>query len=172
MEQSPPEHPSHPDSLKSVDVAEQWLRLVRVERDISGAWPITAVEFRLALVQAVIYLNEHEPLLAGYERDDLARQLAVAIPDHALWTAFANLLAEEFLVDLGQVDPKSLGPPEARSMGPGLELVLFPLRDGDPDERYEIRAPGVLVKAYDDGWAVAGLSGRPAVPGWPPDLGY
>jgi hypothetical protein len=170
MKRSPPEGSSH--STNSIEAARQWLRLILIEHDVPAAWRLTAPEYRLALVQAIIFLNEQDPLLMGYERDDLARGLAVTDPDHPLWASFASLLAEEFLVDLGAMDPENLAAATARPIAPGLELVLIPHRGGDPIEPPEMQAHGILLKFQDDGWAVAGLSGRPAVPGWPPDLGY
>lgn len=140
---------------------------------VPAAWRLTAPEYRLALIQAIIFLNEQAPALAGYERDELARRLAVATPDHPLWTSFAALLAEEFLVDLGEIDLENFGAATSTPIDPGYELVLFPQGGpSDPMEPLEMHAHGVLLKFLDDRWLVAGLSQRPATPGWPPDLGY
>jgi hypothetical protein len=132
-----------------------------------------APDYRLALTQAIIFLNEDAPLLAGYERDELARRLAVVDPDHPLWPSFAGLLAEEFSVDLDEIDLEGSGAPVRRRIRPGYELVLFPRAAArDPVEPAEMQAHGVLMQFQDGRWLVAGLSQRPATPGWPPDLGY
>jgi hypothetical protein len=172
MEHSSPGHPSRPSPGSSIQAAQEWLNLILIDHDIPAAWRLTAADFRLALVQAIIFLNERDPLLVGYERDELAGELAVADPDHPLWTSFANLLAEEFSVDLGAINPEDVTAAAARPIATGLELVIIPHGNGDPMEPSEMQAHGVLVKFEDGRWAVAGLSGRPAVPGWPPDLGY
>jgi hypothetical protein len=170
MQRRRPESPSH--SAQSIKTAREWLRLVLIERDVRAAWALTAPEYRLALVQAIIYLNEQNPLLARYERDDLARGLAAAGGDHPLWTSFATLLIDEFLVDLGGVEAENLRSATALPIAPDLELVLIPPEAEDPTDPPEMLAHGVLMKSYGNQWLVAGLSGRPAVPGWPPDLGY
>jgi hypothetical protein len=173
MEQPPRQDPSHSALNDSVEAAARWLRLLLVDRDVAGAWQLTAPDYRLALVQAIIFLNEQAPAIAAYERDELARQLAIPRPDHPLWTSFANLLAEEFMVDLGELDVENLGAATSTSIGPAYELVLIPQRGpSDPMEPPEMQVHGVLVKFHDDEWLVAGLSQRPATPGWPPDLGY
>jgi hypothetical protein len=173
MEQPPPERSSRFDPRDPVEAAKHWVTLVIVERDVSAAWRHTAADYRLALAQAVIFLNEYDPRLAGHERDDLARRLAVAEPDHPLWPSFAGLLVEEFAVDLGEIDLANFAAAASTPIGPGLELVLFPPGDGgDPNEPPEMQAHGVLMQLEDDRWVAAGLSHRPATPGWPPDLGY
>jgi hypothetical protein len=173
VEQLPPQDPSHSASRGSVEAATRWLRLFLVDRDVAAAWQLTAPNFRLALVQAIIFLNEQAPAIAAYERDELARQLAIPRPDHPLWTSFANLLAEEFMADLGELDVDNLGAATSTSIGPAYELVLLPQRGpSDPTEPPEMQVHGVLVEFHDERWLIAGLSRRPATPGWPPDLGY
>jgi hypothetical protein len=173
MEQPPPQPPSHSVPKDSHEAARQWLKLLLVDRDVPAAWRLTAPDYRLALVQAVIFLNEHAPAIAGYERDELARQLAIESPDHPLWTSFANLLADEFLAGLGEIDLENLAAATSTPINPGYELVLFPLSGAsDPVEPPEMQVHGVLVEFHDHRWLVAGLSQRPATPGWPPDLGY
>jgi hypothetical protein len=166
-----PDRPAKP-SHSSIAAAREWLNFTVVHRDIRSAWPLTAPEYRLALVQAIIYLNEQNPLLAGHDRDDLAPGLALAGADHPLWAAFASLLAEEFMADLGGIDAGSLEDATATPISSDLELVLIPSEAADPTEPPGMLSRGVLMKFYGDRWLVAGLSGRPAVPGWPPDLGY
>jgi hypothetical protein len=149
------------------------LRLLLVDHDVPAAWRLTAPDYRLALIQAIIFLNQHAPAIAGYEHDELARRLAIATPDHPLWTSFANLLAEEFTVDLGEIDLENLGAATSTPIDSGYELVLFPhAATSDPAEPPDMQVHGVLVEFHDDRWLVAGLSRRPATPGWPPDLGY
>jgi hypothetical protein len=173
MEQRPPSHPSQSAPRDSVEAATRWLKLLLVDRDVVAAWKLTAPDYRLALVQAIIFLNEQAPAIAGYERDELARQLATPRPDHPLWTSFANLLAEEFMVDLGELDMENLGAATSTSIELAYELVLLPQRrPSDPNEPAELQVHGVLVEFRDEQWLVAGLSQRPATPGWPPDLGY
>lgn len=173
MTRSPPDRPSPSGAGDPIDAARRWLRLIVAERDVPGAWRLMTPDYRLALTQAIIFLNEHAPLLVGYERDELARRLAVVDPDHPLWASFAGLLAEEFSVDLGDIDLDSPGAAIPRRVRPGYELVLFPRgEDPDPVESVEMQAHGVLMRRQDDRWLVAGLSQRPATPGWPPDLGY
>jgi hypothetical protein len=173
MEKSPPEHPSRFDSRDPVEAAKHWVKLVIVERDVSAAWRHTGSSYRLALAQAVIFLNEHDPRLAGHERGELARQLAVAEPDHPLWPSVAGLLAEEFVADLGDIDLANFEAAASKPIGTGLELVLFPPgRLGESGDPPEMQAHGVLMQLEDERWVAAGLSHRPATPGWPPDLGY
>jgi hypothetical protein len=173
MEQRPPQDPSQSAAKDSIEAATRWLRLLLVDRDIAAAWQLTAPNYRLALVQAIIFLNEQAPAIAGYERDGLARQLATPRPDHPLWTSFSNLLAEEFIVDLGELDVENVGAATSTSIAPNYDLVLLPQRGpSDPNELPELQVHGVLVEFRDDRWVVAGLSQRPATPGWPPDLGY
>jgi hypothetical protein len=170
MERPPPENPSR--TSPSIEAAREWLKFVLVHRDVRSAWPLTAPEYRLALIQAIIYLNEQNSLLAGYDREDLARGLAASEADHPLWASFAALLVEEFEADLGGLDAANLKDATARPIAPGLELVLIPSEAGDPTEPPEMLSHGILMRRCGDRWLVAGLSGRPAVPGWPPDLGY
>jgi len=166
------QEPFRSDPGDPAEAARQWLRLIVIERDLPAAWRLTAADYRLALVQAIIFLNEQDPMLAGHERGELERRLAIADPDHRLWTSFADLLVEEFLVALGEIDLEG-STTSPRPIAPGCELVLFlPSRGGDPLEPPEMLAHGVLVELHNDGWLVAGLSERPARPGWPPDLGY
>ena len=168
MQHDRPAKPSH----SSIAAAREWLNFTVFHRDIRSAWPLMAPEYRLALVQAIIYLNEQNPLIEGHDRDDLARELAGAGADHPLWASFAALLAEEFMADLGGIDMGNLGGATARGISSDLELVLIPSAAVDPTEPPGMLSRGVLMKFYGDRWLVAGLSGRPAVPGWPPDLGY
>jgi hypothetical protein len=170
MQRPRPESPSH--SVQSIKTAREWLKRVLIERDVLAAWTLTTPEYRLALVQAIIYLNEQNPLLGMYERDDLAHGLAATEGDHPLWSSFATLLLDEFLVDLSGVEVENLRSATARPIAPDLELVLIPHEAEDPTDPPEMLAHGVLMKSYGKQWLVAGLSGRPAVPGWPPDLGY
>jgi hypothetical protein len=158
------------DPSRTIEVARRWLTLILVDHDLSAAWPWTAPEYRLALIQAIIFLNENDPMLLGYERDVLARGLAEAGPDHPLWASFAGLLTEEFSAILGPIDAGALDAGSAEPVGDNYELVLFWANDAvGADDLY---ARGVLVTMRDEQWLVAGLSGRPATPGWPPDLGY
>ena len=173
MEQRPPNGPSQSGPQDPVEAATGWLRLILVDRDVPAAWQLTAPNFRLALVQAIFFLNEQAPALAGYERDEVAPQLAIASPNHPLWTSFADLLTEEFFVDLGEMDVESLEAATSTPVDPGFELVLLPQRgSSDAMEPPEMQMHGVLVEFHGDRWLVAGLSRRPATPGWPPDLGY
>jgi hypothetical protein len=156
-----------------VEVARLWLRHIVAERDVGAAWRLTAPDYRLALAQGIIFLNEGSDLLEGYAPDDLARQLAIEKPDHSLWPSFANLLVEEWLQDLGEIELEGAQEPLRRATAPGYELVLFvPGGRGDAEEPVEMRSHGVLMQLHGDRWLVAGLSERPAMPGWPPDLGY
>jgi hypothetical protein len=55
----------------------------------------------------------------------------------------------------------------------GYELVLFESQSRPAAIKPpEMSSQGVLMHVRDGRWLVAGLSTRPAVPGWPPDLGY
>ena len=156
-----------------MEAAAQWLRVLLVDRDVSAAWERTAPNYRLALIQAIIFLNEQAPAIAAYDRDDLVRQLAVARPNHPLWVSVANLLTEEFFVDLGEIDVENLGAATSTPIDPGYELVLLPQRGAsDSMDPPELHVHGVLVEFRDGQWLIAGLSQRPATPGWPPDLGY
>jgi hypothetical protein len=173
MEQHPPSHPSPSAADGPVETAARWLRVLLVDRDMDAAWQLMASDYRLALVQAIIFLNAQAPAIAGYERDELARQLAGPQPDHPLWTFFASLLAEEFMIDLGELDVENMGAATSTSIAPAYQLVLLsPTRPSDPNEVPELNVHGVLMEFSEGRWLVAGLSQRPAMPGWPPDLGY
>ncbi len=157
-----------------VEAAKSWLEDIVLRRDVRAAWRRTDPAYRLALTQAIIFLNEQNPLLSGEDREALARDLAVEDPIHPLWQSFAGLLTEEFLQDLGEISAENWGRVTPRPIAPGYELVLFAhAGDSTPaDYPPEMTSHGVLMHLRDDRWQVAGLSERPAVPGWPPDLGY
>jgi hypothetical protein len=173
VERIPPQRLSQSAAKDAVEAARQWLTLLLIDRNVAAAWQLTAPDYRLALMQAIVFLNEQAPALAGYEHSELAAQLATETPDHPLWTSFADLIVEEFLVDLGETDPDDWSTATSTPTDPGYELVLFGRGGaGEPGEPPEMQVRGVLVKRHGDRWLVAGLSRRPATPGWPPDLGY
>jgi hypothetical protein len=169
-----PEADRQPDSGAPgpVEAAKGWLESILTRVDIRAAWQITDPDYRLALTQAIIYLNDEHPLLVGHDKDELAAALAGDRPDHPLWDPFANLLTEEFLNDLGEIRSENWMTAIARPIAPGYELVLFPRERSEANDPPEMHAHGVLVHWRDGRWYVAGLSERRAVPGWPPDLGY
>jgi hypothetical protein len=156
-----------------VEAAKRWLEDIVARRDVAAAWRRTDPDYRLALAQAVIFLNQENPHLAYADRAALARELAEEDAIHPLWKAFADLLTEEFLHDLGEINVANWGRVTPRPIAPGYELVLF-ARDDVPTSDYppEMTSHGVLMHHREERWLVAGLSERPAVPGWPPDLGY
>jgi hypothetical protein len=161
-----------PAGVGPVEAARRWLAAV-TGRDVRAAWRGVDPDYRLALTQATIFLNDQNPLLVGHDRDQLARALSSADPHHPLWPSVANLLVEEFLVDLAEIDPEEWTAATSRSIAPGYELVLAP----SPAEQHATEPPGmrsrgVLMHLRGDRWLAAGLSERPAEPGWPPDLGY
>jgi len=170
--ESPEERQVHFGPGGPVAAAKSWLEEVVVRRDVRAAWHGTDPDYRLALTQAIIFLNEQHPLLMGYERDELAHALAQENPTHPLWDSFEDLLAEEFLNDLGEVRVENWTSVSPRPISPGYELVLFPREPADELEPPEIYAHGILIHYRGGRWLVAGLSERQAVPGWPPDLGY
>jgi hypothetical protein len=172
LEDSPEERRVHFGEGGPVQAAKSWLEDIVVRRDVRSAWRCTDPDYRLALTQAIIFLNERHPMLLGYERDKLAHALAEEEPDHPLWESFENLLAEEFLNDLGEVRVENWSSVTPRPIAPGYELVLFPREQLDELEPPEIYAHGILIHFRDARWLIAGLSERQAVPGWPPDLGY
>jgi hypothetical protein len=156
----------------AVQAARQWLTDVIERQDIRAAWRGTDPDYRLALTQAVIFLNDESPLLATHDRDELAHDLSGEDPQHELWPSFASLLVEEFLVDLGEINVENWRA-APRPISPGYELVLFAHAGGeDVFQPAEMQSHGVLMHLRGDRWLVAGLSERPATPGWPPDLGY
>ena len=157
-----------------VEAARSWLEDILQRADLRSAWSKTDPDFRLALTQAIIFLNEQSPLLEGQEREQLAHALAEDHPDHPLWDVFAELLTQEFLNDLGEIRVEHRKEATPRPIAPGYELVLFPhaLIAEPASDPPEMRAHGVLVHYRDGVWLVAGLSERRAIPGWPPDLGY
>jgi hypothetical protein len=169
---SPDEREIHfgPDS--PVAAAKSWLEDVVLRKDVRSAWRGTDPDYRLALTQAIIFLNDQHPLLAGYDGEELAVALAEEQPTHKLWDSFANLLAEEFLNDLSEIRFDNWTAATARPIAPGYELVMFPREGGEGGEPPEMLAHGILGHLRDGRWLVAGLSERRAVPGWPPDLGY
>jgi hypothetical protein len=169
---SPEERQIHFGSGGPVAAAKRWLEDVVVRRDVRSAWRRTDPDYRLALTQAIIFLNEDHSLLMGYDRDELAHALAEAQPTHPLWDSFDALLTEEFLNDLREVRAENWKSVSPRPIAPGYELVLFPREAGGELDPPEIYAHGVLLHFREGRWLVAGLSERQAVPGWPPDLGY
>lgn len=156
-----------------MEAAKRWLEDIVLRRDVLAAWQGTDPDYRLALTQAIIFLNDQNPLLEGQDREALARGLAAEKPVHPMWQSFAGLLTEEFLQDLGEINAENWGRVTPRPIAPGYELVFF-AHDGGEGAPYspEMTSHGVLMHLRDDRWQVAGLSERPAVPGWPPDLGY
>ena len=159
------------------ETALAWLTDLVARRDLRGAWRVTDPDYRLALTQAIIFLNDQHPSLSGLSdagRDELAAGLAQEDPQHHLWDAFAELLSEEFLQDLGEIRLENIEAATPRPVAPEYELVLFAHsgHEPNPDEPVELHAHGVLMHLRDGRWMVAGLSERKAVPGWPPDLGY
>jgi hypothetical protein len=169
---SPEERQAHFGPGGPVEAAKSWVEDIVVRRDLRSAWRTTDPDYRLALTQAIIFLNPQHPLLLGYERDELAHALAQEDPKHPLWESFENLLAEEFLTDLGEVRVENWSAVSPRPIAPDYELVLFPRERGEELEPPELYAHGILIHFRDGRWLVAGLSERRAVPGWPPDLGY
>jgi len=169
---SPEERLIHFGPGGPVAAAKSWLEDVVVRRDVRSAWRITDPDYRLALTQAIIFLNEQHSLLMGYDRDELAHALAEEHPTHPLWDTFEALLGEEFLNDLGEVRVENWTSVSPRPIAPGYELVLFPREPGEELDPPEIYAHGLLLHFREGRWLVAGLSERQAVPGWPPDLGY
>jgi hypothetical protein len=159
-------------SSDSVEAARRWLEHVAMRQDIRAAWPGIDPDYRLALTQAVIFLNEGNPLVAGSDHDELARQLSSEDPRHELWPSFADLITDEFLHDLGDWNLEEWRAAEPSPTTPGYELVLFTRAEEGAGEPAEMHVRGVLMHLRDDRWLVAGLSARPATPGWPPDLGY
>ena len=170
--ESPEEREIHFGPGGPVEAAKRWLEDIVLRTDVRSAWRGTDPDYRLALTQAIIFLNQENPLLMGYERDELAHALAQEHPNHPLWASFENLLAGEFLNDLGEVQVENWTAVSPRPIAPGYELVLFPREPGEELEPPEIYAHGILIHFRDGRWLVAGLSERQAVPGWPPDLGY
>jgi hypothetical protein len=168
---SPEERQIHFGPDGPVAAARTWLEAI-ARKDVRSAWQGTDPDYRLALTQAIIFLNQDHPSLMGYEREALAHALAEEDPGHPLWGSFENLLAEEFLNDLGEVRVENWGAVTPRPISPGYELVLFPREPVDDLGPPEIYAHGILIHFRDGRWLVAGLSERQAVPGWPPDLGY
>ncbi len=172
-DQSPEERDAHFGPGGPVEAAKGWLEDIVLRRDVRAAWRRTDPSYRLALSQAIIFLNDHSPLLEGQDREALARDLAAEEPIHPLWNSFAELLSEEFMQDLGEVNVENWGRITPRPIAPGYELVLFAHGDREPGSfPAEMSSHGVLMHLSDGRWLVAGLSERPAVPGWPPDLGY
>jgi hypothetical protein len=163
--------PEHGDP---VEAARSWLADLVARRDLQAAWRHTDPDYRLALTQAVIFLNDQNPLLAGHDRDALAGELSRPEPDHPLWPSFAGLLLDEFLDALAEIDLDNWRATALRTVGSGLELVLFEdAREPRVEESQpEMYARGILMQLRDDRWMAAGLSARRARPGWPPDLGY
>jgi hypothetical protein len=176
-DESPSERDAHFGPGGPAEAAVGWLRDLVSRRDLRGAWRVTDPEYRLALTQAIIFLNDQHPALSGLSdagRDQLAEALSQEDPHHPLWDAFAGLLSEEFLQDLGEIRLDHIEAATPRPVAPEYELVLFAHANlmSDPDEPVELHAHGVLMHLRDERWMVAGLSERKAVPGWPPDLGY
>jgi hypothetical protein len=172
--QSPEEREAHFGPGGPVEAAKSWLEDILQRADVRSAWLKTDPDFRLALTQAIIFLNEQSPLLEDQDRDQLAQALAEDSPDHPLWESFAELLTQEFLNDLGEIRIAHRMEATPRPIAPGYELVLFPHAqiEAPATDPPEMRAHGVLVHFRQGVWLVAGLSERRAVPGWPPDLGY
>lgn len=156
-----------------MEAAKRWLEDIVARGDVRKAWRRMDSEYRLALAQAVLFLNQENSALAGGDRHTLARELAEEDAIHPLWGAFADLLTEEFLHDLGEINVHNWGRVTPRPIAPDFELVLF-ARDDVPSPGYppEMTSHGILMHHRDGSWHVAGLSERPATPGWPPDLGY
>ncbi len=155
-----------------VDAARRWLTDVVIRHDLRAAWGGIDPDYRLALTQAVIFLNDEHPLLAGEDRDDLVAQLSSEDPEHPLWPSFASLLVDEFLHDFAEIDLENWTVARPRPISPGYELVLLVREGPEATEAPEMGSRGVLMHLRGDRWLAAGLSERPAVPGWPPDLGY
>jgi hypothetical protein len=162
-----------PPEAGPVEAARRWLEHVATRHDIRAAWPGIDPDYRLALAQAVIFLNEGNPVVARSDRDELAHQVSSEDPRHALWPSFADLIIDELLHDLGEWNPEEWQAAAPSPTSPGYELVLFTrAQGGGAGEPAEMHVRGVLMHLRDDRWLVAGLSARPATPGWPPDLGY
>ena len=155
-----------------VEAVRNWLHDILTRRDVRAAWRNTDPDYRLALTQAIIFLNDQNPMITGEDRDVLATELAEEEPTHPLYESFAGLLTEEFLNDLGEIRFDNWTAATARPIAPSYELVMFPREQGREGEPPEMFAHGILVHLRGDRWLVAGLSERRAVPGWPPDLGY
>ena len=170
----PPPRPAPIGPPEPVESAGRWLRDVVIRNELETAWPGTDPDYRLALIQAIIYLNEQHPELIGRDRDELARLLSREDPTHhPLWPLCALLLMEEFVQVLGEINLDTLRTAAPKRSDSAYRLVLFE-HQSEPaiDQPPEMHSHGLLMHLRGERWVVAGLSERPAVPGWPPDLGY
>lgn len=163
---------SHYGPGSAVDAARHWLRAIR-DDEITTAWCGIAPQARLALAQAWILANQGHPTLAGYDdRDNLARRLAQAIPDHPLSSAFLATQLSEFERAYQAFDEETWGAAERpRRFGIDIELVIFLPTGGGPmtwQPGTQLPAIQITLQRIIGTWYVAGFSDSLLIPGWPP----
>jgi hypothetical protein len=168
-----------PEELASQDpgspsaAAVQWLKALTGPGGLQATWPLTDPDFRLALIQDLLWSNRTHPDIVGHDLDILAAQVVQADPADPLWAAFRSILEDKLSTFpawvLGGQYAIAANP---RPLLPDYELVLLaydPTGEGfvwEPDTF--IQAHYFLMHSMLDSWGVAGFEPKVPVPGWPP----
>jgi hypothetical protein len=160
-----------------VAAAQEWIRLILEEKDLLRAWKLTDPDLRLAMTQAWTWANRSHPLLADYDLEVLAQDLATETDSHPLWEDFENVQLSEFETAWENVDLDNWGvASRPRPTVPDYELILFVETGGEIvvfTEETEVFAIGVLVHLTPEGFRVADAGDPrpdrgPRKPSWPP----
>lgn len=151
----------------AASTALAWVEAAR-RQDISWLWPITAPQFRLALVQ--FWMEDNPHLWEPKERDHVAAELVDGT--HPFAPRFQVALTKELRrLTAGIQDWTLVAGSNARPVSPEIELVLVMAQENLPTGALEAGATtpavSVPVTLTSDGWLVAGWNGV-AEPDWPP----
>ncbi len=142
--------------------------------DLDEAWPLTDPTLRLVLVQDWIWAHRHHPWVGhGRDWDGLAKSLAAARPDHALWPRFTAELLElwhKIWKGFSTLTWKPLDTPEI--VGLDLETVTFvEIAASASGATRSSFARRFALRHTDNGWQVASINGdQMFIPGWPPSM--
>ena len=164
--------------------ARAWVEAVMDRGDLARAWELTDPTLRLVLAQDWVWSHRHELVRAeggsgGHFDDDawdgIARGLASAPSEHALWDRFsADTIAmwQQIWKGFSTRTWRISDQPEV--LGLDLEMVTFVETGdgGEPDSRQYALARRFAMVHTDSQWLVASINGdRLFRPGWPPTLG-
>jgi hypothetical protein len=85
---TPEELASHGPGSPSASAID-WLKALTGPGGLQAAWPLTDPDFRLALIQDLLWSNRTHPDIAGQDLDILAARVMQADPADPLWARSA-----------------------------------------------------------------------------------
>ena len=160
------------DPNAPVPLVMLWLDGVYDRRDLKSVWMLADDDYRLALAQEWIWVNDQN----NPNRVVLADTIANGTPTDGDWARFATWVYEkfgEFCPHCGEGNVRFDQGKGVELLAPNYEVVWASPYDPDADSN-EVAADAPpmasawLVHHTDDGWRIA-CDGRHAVtPGWPP----